>query len=55
LIDGQIKDYRERYNELMANPAQIEAALQIGAEKARAEAQPLMKKLREAVGIRPLG
>jgi len=54
LINEQIVDAREHYNELMANPSQIEDQLQKGAEKARAEAKPLMDKVRNAVGIRPL-
>ncbi len=54
LINGQIGEARERYEALLANPADIEVALRQGAEKARAEAGPFMARLREAVGIRPL-
>ena len=43
---------REKYNELMANPAQIEAILQAGAAKARQTSAPLMEELRYAVGLR---
>lgn len=55
LINGQIAEARERYEALLANPAEIESVLQQGAEKARAEAAPFLARLRHAVGIRPLG
>lgn len=55
LINDQISDARERYDALLANPADIEGILKQGAEKARAEAAPLISRLRHAVGIRPLG
>ncbi|MFW2422475.1 MAG: tryptophan--tRNA ligase [Porticoccaceae bacterium] len=55
LVNSQLAEPRERYQELIANPAEIEAVLQRGAERARAEAAPLLAKLRRAVGIRPLG
>jgi len=55
LINEEIKDARQVYNELLAEPAQVEQVLKQGAEKARAYSQPLLATLREAVGIRPLG
>lgn len=55
LIDSQIADARERYEALMANPSKVEQALQVGAEKARAEAQRLLADVKHAVGIRKLG
>ncbi len=51
LINGQLAEPREKYLELMANPAQIEAVLQEGAEKARARARALIADLRSAVGL----
>lgn len=54
LIDSEIAEARERYEQLLANPAQVEAELQKGAQKARAIAQPFMVRVRAAVGIRPL-
>lgn len=54
LIDDEIAPARERYEILMANPAQIEAELEKGAVKARAVAKPLLEQLRQAVGIRRL-
>lgn len=55
LIDSQIADARERYEALMANPSEVEQALQVGAEKARTEAQRLLADVKHAVGIRKLG
>ncbi|WP_157315034.1 tryptophan--tRNA ligase [Chitinibacter sp. GC72] len=52
LIESQIGPMRERYAELMAHPERIEELLQIGAAKARAVAAPLLKEVREAVGLR---
>ena len=54
LIHEQLAPARERYEALLANPAEIEAILKQGAEKARAEAAPFIARLRAAVGIRPL-
>ena len=53
-IELEVAPMRERYDALMANPANIEAILQAGAKKARATAMPLMQQLRSAVGLRSL-
>jgi tryptophanyl-tRNA synthetase len=53
-IDREIGPMRERYEALMANPAEIERILQAGAHKARAFATPFLAELREAVGLRNL-
>ncbi len=53
LIEGQIGPMRARYDALMANPQELEAILQTGAARARAIAVPFLKRLREAVGLRP--
>tara|TARA_R110001592_G_scaffold325782_4_gene606215 strand:- start:112000 stop:112971 length:972 start_codon:yes stop_codon:yes gene_type:complete len=42
---------RERFNELMAEPEKIDAALAIGAEKARAIAMPVLQRVRSVVGF----
>lgn len=55
LINDQIKQPREKYLQLLENPEQVEAVLQQGALKARAQSAALMAKARSAVGIRPLG
>ncbi|MGB7484053.1 MAG: tryptophan--tRNA ligase, partial [Castellaniella sp.] len=51
-IEAQIGPMRDHYADLMAHPERIEDILQGGALKARAEATPLMQRLREAVGLR---
>ncbi|MDO4769724.1 MAG: DUF1508 domain-containing protein, partial [Brachymonas sp.] len=53
-IDREIAPMRARYAELIAHPAEVERTLQRGAEKARAEATPYIRQLREAVGLRNL-
>lgn len=54
LINGELAPARERYETLIANPAEVEAALLDGAARARAFATPFMAELRAAVGIRSL-
>jgi tryptophanyl-tRNA synthetase len=54
LVNGQLAEARERYDALIADPTKIEAELVAGAERARQKAMPIIKVLREAVGIRPL-
>lgn len=51
LINDQVKDAREHYLQLMADPVFVESELQKGAEKARQHSVPLLKKVREAIGI----
>ena len=52
LIDDELAEARERYNELMANPGRVEAILQMGAERLRPQSQALLQRVREAVGLR---
>jgi tryptophanyl-tRNA synthetase len=54
LVNGELAAARERYNQLMDDPAHIEATLRRGAERARAYSVPLMEKVRNAVGISPI-
>ncbi len=51
-IEQDLAPMRERYADLMAHPERIEDILQAGAGKARRLSQPLMERLREAVGLR---
>lgn len=51
LINAEVAEARERYNDLLARPADIEAELQKGAAKARAISRPMLERVREAVGI----
>lgn len=53
-INDELSPARERYQQLMDDPAYIESVLQKGAEKARQTSLPLMQRVREAVGIRPI-
>ena len=53
-INAELREPRERYRELTANPARIEDILQAGAAKARKHTRPLLDAVRDAVGIRPL-
>jgi tryptophanyl-tRNA synthetase len=52
LIEDHVGPMRARYADLVANPDQVEAVLQAGADKARARATPFLKELRHAVGLR---
>ena len=51
LVNGELAEARERYTQLMDDPAHIENVLQVGAEKARKHSGALMQQVREAVGI----
>lgn len=51
-IEQDLGPMRDQYAELMAAPARIEDILQAGAQKARRLSEPLMERLREAVGLR---
>ncbi|NMG47881.1 tryptophan--tRNA ligase [Azoarcus communis] len=53
-IERAVAPMRERYEALIAQPAQIEQKLLEGAEKARAIATPFLADLRHAVGLRRL-
>ncbi len=50
-LNAELAPQRERYESLMASPADIEDILQAGAHKARAQARVLLDQVREAVGI----
>lgn len=51
MLDGVLAEPRERYNELMSNPEEIDKVLAVGGERARAISRPYMDQLRQAVGI----
>jgi tryptophanyl-tRNA synthetase len=53
-LDGVLAPMRAKYETLIAQPVEIEATLREGAEKARKIATPLLRELREAVGLRDL-
>jgi tryptophanyl-tRNA synthetase len=50
-IEAELAPTRARYNDLMANPAEIEALLVDGARRARAIARPVLDRVRQAIGI----
>lgn len=52
LINTEISPMREKYQELMAHPDEIEAILLAGAEKARRIATPMIQEIRGLVGLR---
>ena len=54
LIDAVVAPMRERYEDLMSRPIEIEAVLHEGAIKARRIATPFIAELRHAVGLRDL-
>ena len=53
-IDAELAPKRAIYEDLMAHPEKVEAALQIGAQRARDLSRPFIAKLRAAVGLRSL-
>ncbi|MGB3948517.1 MAG: tryptophan--tRNA ligase [Bacteroidia bacterium] len=52
LILEKFKNQREQYNYYMNNRSELDAKLQIGADKARVVAQATLKRLREKLGLR---
>jgi tryptophanyl-tRNA synthetase len=54
-LEAELAPLRERYEALMARPAEIEAVLREGARKARAVATPKLAAIREAIGLRAMG
>jgi len=54
-INEILKVPRGTYDELMANPGDIEAVLKKGAEKAREFSVPFLEKIRKSAGIQSLG
>ncbi len=53
-LNEELKDKRDEYDRLMADPAELDRALAIGAEKARAIATPFLADIRNKVGIGPI-
>ncbi|TDJ45729.1 MAG: tryptophan--tRNA ligase [Gammaproteobacteria bacterium] len=53
-LNDHLKDARDEYDRLIADPGYVEGVLQKGAERAREIAVPFIAKVRDAVGIRPL-
>ncbi len=51
LLEAELGPMRARYDELVANPGEVEEILQEGARKARDVAVPLMREVRRMVGL----
>ncbi len=51
LLEATFSAKRERYNDLMDTPAELDKVLEKGAEKARDIAVPILAKVRKAVGV----
>jgi len=51
LLDAQLKEPREKYKQLLEDKSIIANCLREGAEKARPQAQMLLKKMRTAIGL----
>jgi len=55
LVETHVAPLRERYDTLIARPAEIEDILRDGAAKARAIATPKLAAIRGAIGLRAMG
>jgi tryptophanyl-tRNA synthetase len=53
-IDAEVAPMRQKYEHLVSHPQELEDILQAGAAKARTRATPLIRELRDAVGLRNL-
>ncbi len=53
-LNDELKDKREEYNRLMADPAELDRILAKGAEKARAHSAPFLADIRHKIGISPM-
>ncbi len=54
-LNERLTGPRERYEALLRSPDYIEQILREGADKARAYSVPFLHRLRQAIGIRPVG
>jgi tryptophanyl-tRNA synthetase len=53
-LNEELRDKREEYNRLMADPAEMDRILIKGADKARAQATDFLNEIRLKVGIGPM-
>jgi tryptophanyl-tRNA synthetase len=54
LIDSELREMRADYDQLVSDPAHVEAVLREGASKAREISAPFLADIRRRVGVRPL-
>jgi len=52
-VNDELAPARQRYDQLIAEPADIEAILQKGAQRLRPKSAELLARVRHAVGLRP--
>ena len=52
LINKELAESREKYNQWMSEPEKLEEVLQYGAEKARKLANERVEKVKQKVGLR---
>jgi tryptophanyl-tRNA synthetase len=52
-LKAEIEPFQERAQELVADPGRVRTVLAEGARRARAIAGPVMKEVRDAMGLRP--
>jgi tryptophanyl-tRNA synthetase len=48
-----LRPVRERYDALASDPAEVDRQLAVGAQKARAIAEPVLARARTAAGLLP--
>jgi tryptophanyl-tRNA synthetase len=51
VLEEQMRAPRARYRELLADPGELERALEAGGAAARARADATLQRMREAVGL----
>ena len=52
-VNDELSPAREKYEQLMADPGQLESILQAGAARLRPRSSDLMERVRNATGLRP--
>jgi tryptophanyl-tRNA synthetase len=51
VVTEELRPIRERYHELLADPAELDRILAIGAGRARAVAEPKIEEIKYKVGF----
>ena len=52
IVDNKLTPFREEYHKIISDRHHLETTLREGAEKAREVATPVLKSVRDAVGIK---
>ncbi|MCB0342801.1 MAG: tryptophan--tRNA ligase [Pseudobdellovibrionaceae bacterium] len=53
VLDAHLSEKRKVFNEYMTSPEKLESILKDGAKRARKLAQPILRSVREAIGVGP--